>query len=40
MIRKMELNVGDKVKVRTWEDMEQEFGLEFDGDIYMAQSFS
>lgn len=25
--------VGDKVRVRDWEDMEEEFGLDRDGDI-------
>ena len=33
------LKVGDKVRVRDWEDMEEEFGLDRDGDIKYTPSF-
>lgn len=29
----MKFKVGDKVRVRIWEDMEKEFGTDYDGDI-------
>lgn len=29
----LEIKVGDKVKIRSWESMEKEFGLDRDGDI-------
>lgn len=29
----MELKVGDKVIIKSWESMEQEYGLDRDGDI-------
>ena len=29
----IEIKVGDKVKIRTWESMEKEYGLDGDGDI-------
>lgn len=32
----MKLKVGDKVKIRSWKSMENEFGTDHDGDIYMA----
>ena len=28
----MKYNVGDKVRVRQWDDMEKEFGLDFNGN--------
>lgn len=31
----MRFKVGDKVKVREWDDMEKEFGVDRDGDIHM-----
>ena len=35
-----ELKVGDKVKVRSWAEMEKEFGLDSDGDIDTEVCFS
>ena len=32
----MELNVGDKVRVRLWNDMAHEFGFDDDGDIRLS----
>lgn len=29
----MNFKVGDKVRIRSWEDMEKEFGVDSDGDI-------
>lgn len=34
-----EIKVGDKVKIRTWESMEKEFGLDKDGDINIRPCF-
>lgn len=31
--------VGDKLRVREWEDMEREFGLDRDGDIKCTPFF-
>lgn len=28
-----EYNIGDKLQIRSWEDMEKEFGATYDGDI-------
>lgn len=33
-------NVGDKVTIRQWEDMESEFGLNEFGDIKVPKFFS
>jgi hypothetical protein len=35
----MKFKVGDKVRVRKWEDMENEFGLNVHGDINCKYSF-
>ena len=35
----MKYKVGDKVKVRTWEDMEKEFGLNQNGYIDCDAAF-
>ena len=32
--------VGDKVQIREWDDMENEFGLDFDGDINCRFTFT
>lgn len=34
-----ELEEGDKVLLRTWEDMEKEYGIDDDGNIEYPQSF-
>lgn len=31
----MEFKVGDRVRIRQWEDMEKEFGTDLFGDIVM-----
>lgn len=35
----MKFKVGDKVKVRKWDDMETEFGIDLDGDIMCPNLF-
>ena len=32
--------VGDKVKFKSWQEMEEEFGLDDDGDIDIPFAFS
>lgn len=34
-----EFKVGDKIKIKSWEEMEKEFGLDPDGDIDIEPSF-
>jgi hypothetical protein len=36
----MQLKKGMKVRIRQWEDMEKEFGLDEDGDINCAACFT
>lgn len=35
----MEFKVGDRVRIRQWEDMEKEFGTDSDGDIRVWARF-
>lgn len=35
----MEFKVGDRVRIRQWEDMEKEFGTDSDGDIRVCARF-
>ena len=35
----MKFKVGDKVRVREWDDMASEFGIDFDGDIMCPNQF-
>ena len=35
----MEFKIGDRVRIRQWEDMEKEFGTDSDGDISVCVSF-
>lgn len=39
MGEKTKFKVGDKVRIRTWEDMEKEFGVDGDGDIKCYKLF-
>lgn len=34
------MKVGDRVKIREWDDMKKEFGLDFVGDINCSESFT
>jgi len=36
----MKYKVGDKVKIKTWEEMEEEFGLDKYGSINMSSIYS
>ena len=36
----MELKAGDKMRVRSWESMEEEFGIDFDGGIKCMYGFA
>lgn len=36
----MEIKKGDKVRIKSWEEMEAEFGLDYDGDIDCAAYFT
>ena len=35
----MKYKVGDKVRIKTWEEMEKEFGVDRAGDIKITPSF-
>lgn len=35
----MKFNIGDRVKIRQWDDMASEFGVDNDGDIMIIESF-
>ena len=35
----MNLKVGDKVTIRQWDDMAEEFGVDYDGDIKCKNIF-
>lgn len=34
-----EYNIGDKLRIRSWEDMEKEFGADYDGNIECLLTF-
>jgi len=36
----MKYKVGNKVKIKTWEKLEEEFGLDEDGDINLEPCFN
>lgn len=36
----MEFKIGDRVRIRQWEDMEKEFGIDLDGDIMTGWYFT
>lgn len=35
----MNFKVGDKIKIKSWDEMEKEFGLDSDGDINCNEGF-
>lgn len=37
---KQKFKIGDRVQFKTWEEMEEEFGLDVDGDINCGFCFS
>ncbi len=36
----MRFKNGDRIRIRQWDDMEKEFGLDSDGDIYVGDGSS